>query len=56
MPRETEGLEGINVKEHNGSDCVNCFTPQWTHPITRSQVLLENNPLLRTMDNTVIGV
>ena len=34
---------------------VNCFTPQWTNPITPSWVLLENNPLLRTMDNTVIG-
>ena len=29
MPREPEGLEGIKVKEHNGSDSVNCLTPQW---------------------------
>ena len=29
MPRETEGLDGIEVKEHNGSDRVNCLTPQW---------------------------
>ena len=36
--------------------CVNSFTPQWTSPITPSWVLLHNNPLLRTMNNIVIGV
>ena len=29
MPRDPEGLQGIKVKEHNGSDSVNCLRLQW---------------------------
>ena len=31
MRIESKGLEGIKVKEHNGSDSVNCLTPKWNY-------------------------
>ena len=28
MPREPKGLEGIQIKKHNGADNVNYFKPR----------------------------
>ena len=47
MPRETEGREGIETKEHNGSNSVN-------NPIRPNFLLLENNPFWRTMDTVIV--
>ena len=52
MPRETKGLKGIEVKEHNGSN----LHPNEKQPCRVNCVLLKNNPLLKTIDNTGIGV
>ena len=37
MPREHEGLEDIEVKEHNGPDSVNYFKPQCNTEMVASE-------------------
>ena len=58
MLRENQSFKGTAAKENNGSDSVNCLTPQWKTTLQSLQhcVLLENIKLWRTMDNTVIEV